>query len=173
MVTIISGSNRPENLSQHFGMHYKKCLDERLVSSQLLSLEHLPKDFIFRNSVFDRSNPELEDIVQKFVEPAEKFIVISPEYNGGFTGVLKAFIDSVKPRYFKTKPVALVGIASGRFGNVRGLDQLTNVFHYLNMPVHPTKVNVMKVEHVLDSNHEIADPHIVRMIDKQLDGFIG
>ncbi len=172
MLTIISGSNRPGNRTKEFAKHYAGELAHRGVEVQLLSLEDLPRDFIFRNAVFGEENPELENIIKTRIESASEFVFLSPEYNGGYTGVLKSFIDVVPPKFFRKKKAALVGISAGSFGNLRGMDQLTNVLHYLGVHVHPMKVNVQRCESYLNGQNEITDDFLLGLINSQLDGFL-
>ena len=173
MLTIISGSNRSENKTQHFGRKYEALLKERGAEVQFLSLEQLPHDFIFRNRVNDLQNPELEEIVKRYVERADSFIFLSPEYNGGFTGVLKSFIDVVPPRHFREKKAALVGVSSGRFGNVRGMDHLSSILNYVGVHVHPKKVNIQNCEQYLEEGGKISNSELIGLMNRQLDSFLG
>jgi chromate reductase len=172
MLSIISGSNRTNNQTQHFARKYEELLTTRGVEVQFLSLEELPHDFIFRNRHNDLQNPELDAIVNRSVEAADSFIFFSPEYNGGFTGVLKSFIDVVPPRLFRDKKAALVGVSSGRFGNVRGVDHLTGILNYVGVHVHPKKVNITNCEQYLEEEGAISDEQLIALMDRQLDSFL-
>lgn len=172
MLTIISGSNRPGNRTQEFAKHYLAEINRRGIECQLLSLQELPRDFVFRNSVCGEENPELDGIIQEHIETADEFLFFSPEYNGGYTGVLKSFIDVVPPKLFGNKKAALIGVASGSFGNLRGMDQLTNVLHYLGVHVHPMKVNIQRCDSYLNLDNQITDDFLLQLIKAQLDGFM-
>jgi chromate reductase len=80
--------------------------------------------------------------------------VVSPEYNGSFPGVLKLFLDALSVKDYKKtfsgKRVSLIGVASGRAGNFRGMEHLTGIFNYLNMIVMPNKLPISSVEKVID-----------------------
>jgi NAD(P)H-dependent FMN reductase len=62
---------------------------------------------------------------------ADAFIVITPEYNHGYPGALKAAIDSVKQEWY-AKPVGFVSYG-GVSGGLRSVEQLRVVFAELHM----------------------------------------
>ena len=55
--------------------------------------------------------------------------MVAPEYNGSIPGALKYFIDLLPfPEAFEDRPVAFVGIASGRVGRFAyGIEHLQHV----------------------------------------------
>jgi NAD(P)H-dependent FMN reductase len=68
------------------------------------------------------------------------------------------FIDSVKPELYKNKTFALVGVGTGRGGNLRGLDQLTNVLHYLGADVVSFKLPLSRInETIFPKNQDNVD----------------
>lgn len=135
---------------------------------QLLDLQKLPRDFVFRNDVFSNADPGMTAIAGQFVANADKFVFVVPEYNGSFPGVCKAFIDAVWPEQFKGKKAALVGLSSGRSGNVRGLDHLTNILNYLQVAVLPQKVHISHIESLLGEESHIADEKTLRALERQM-----
>lgn len=171
MITVICGTNRPSNSTRIFAEYIFKVLIDKQQDAQFLTLEKLPEDFIFNNSVFGVENLLLNQIVEQYISKAQKFIIISPEYNGGFPGVLKAFIDSFFPKEIQHKKAALVGIASGRAGNLRGMDQLTNVLHYLKVNVMPNKLPISRIGGLMEGE-EIIDLETKKLINTLVDEFI-
>src|SRR4029453_1025527 len=105
--------------------------------------------------------------------PAEKFIFVTPEYNGSFPGVLKSLIDNtdIKKVWFGKKAL-LTGVATGRAGNLRGLEHLTGILHYLRVVVHPNKLPISSVDKLLDSTGQIQDEDTVEAISTQVAEFI-
>ncbi|MGH3671488.1 MAG: NADPH-dependent FMN reductase [Pseudonocardiaceae bacterium] len=61
---------------------------------------------------------------------ADAFVVVTPEYNHGYPGPLKAAIDSVG-REWHAKPVGFVSYG-GRSGGLRAVEQLRAVFAELH-----------------------------------------
>ena len=171
MITIISGTNRPENVSLRVSMAIAELLTSMEIEAQILDLQKLPKDFVFRNDVFGNPDPGFSAIVDQFISTANRFVFVVPEYNGSFPGVCKAFIDAVWPEQFKGKKAALVGLSSGRAGNLRGLDQLTGILHYLEMPVLPKRVNLIHIESMMDVEGKLIDEKTIKQLNHLLQGF--
>jgi NAD(P)H-dependent FMN reductase len=83
--------------------------------------------------------------LQARIVSAEAFIIVSPEYNAGYPGELKMFLDAFYSEYFG-KPVAFVGVSDGPRGGARAVEKLRssalamqmtpirNVLHFGNMP---------------------------------------
>jgi chromate reductase, NAD(P)H dehydrogenase (quinone) len=132
MITLVSGTNRPGSTTAKVAGAYSNLLSRLGAGHQLLSLESLPRDFAF-TYMYDTQGPETRDIIEKYVRNAEKLIIVIPEYNGTFPGIFKLFIDAIHPRDLAGKKLAMVGVSSGRGGNLRGIDQLTNALHYLGV----------------------------------------
>lgn len=126
---------------------------------------NLPVDFAFRNPVFSGEGSPAEDIAREFLLPAEKWVFVVPEYNGSFPGVLKAFIDGMKPEWFCGKKAALVGIATGRAGNLRGMDHLTDVLMHLGVSVMHNRLPVSSFNSLLDENQKLKDTYTWRAIE--------
>lgn len=144
MVTIISGTNRANNQSVKFAKYYQSLLKDYSVDCQLLDLSDLPKDFLF-TALYGNVNEDFNALTEKYIYNASKIVIVSPEYNGSYPGIVKAFIDGWNPKKLSGQKVALVGVASGRQGNMRGMDQLTNVMNYLQLTVVPKKIAISQV----------------------------
>lgn len=168
MITIISATNRPGNSTKIFAEKFLQLMTERGVEAQLFSLEEIPDDFGLKN-IYDYHHAGLYNLVQKYILPANKLVVLVPEYNGGIPGVFKVFIDAVKPDLFAGKTAALVGVSSGRSGNIRGIDQLTSIFHYINMHVLPYKLPISSIEALLNEKKELVDEFTIRAMNHLAD----
>lgn len=169
MITIICGTNRPNNESQKFVEVYKNLLNQRGETTSEVYLERLPQDLAFANDILSTASIELRNVVEKQMIPAQKLVVIAPEYNGSFPGILKSFIDCVQPKNYIGKTVALVGISSGRSGNLRGMDHLTGIFHYLGANVLAKKVDIARIYSVTDDNGYLTDEFTIKMLNEQID----
>lgn len=134
MITIISGTNRPLSNTRQVADVVAGIYREHNVQTQILDLENLPDEVAF-SEVFGKRSQEFGETVQKYVVNVDKFIFIAPEYNGSFPGILKVFLDAIEPRHWYGKKAALIGIGSGRAGNLRGLDHLMGVLNYLQINV--------------------------------------
>ena len=164
MVTIISGTNRKQSNTSKIAREYQLILQEKGIEAGLLSLEDL--DLLHYNASF-------ESIENKILIPTTHFIIVSPEYNGSFPGVLKLLFDTSRSHemWFHKKAL-LTGVATGRAGNLRGMDHLADVLNYMKITVHPNKLPISAVNSVVDSDGKIIDKNTLKAINQQLDEFI-
>jgi len=171
MITIIAGTNRNGSYTKRIADIYYKTLTEKGVECQVLSLKSLPHDFIFTQ--LQKQTDDYTAFISEYILNAQKFIFIIPEYNGSFPGVLKAFVDTVPPKFFRGKKSCLVGVSSGHLGAVRGLDDFTDILHYLGVEVLSNKPKFSNIETLLDQNNEFLNPINTERIEKQLEQFQG
>jgi NAD(P)H-dependent FMN reductase len=172
MISILSCTYRDDNLTLKFSELYKQLLEEKHQASVLLDLRSLPVSFLQENSIFGTSSEAVDKLLTTYIVEPEKYVFISPEYNGSFPGILKAFIDICEPKFFAGKKAALVGISTGRAGNLRGMDHLTDILHDLDVHVLPMKVPVSRVHTLVNENQEINDEPTIAALAKQIERFI-
>src|SRR3546814_19865838 len=102
----------------------------------------------------------------------EKFILIIPEYNGSFSGILKIFFDACQfPDSFFNKKAALVGLSSGKYGNVRGVDHFTGVCHYVRLQVLPLRIHIPHIFQELNDQGNLYREDTLRFTTEQIDEF--
>jgi len=171
MITIISGSNRTNNKSISFANKYKEILISKGQECKLFSLTDLPETLTF-NNLYNYNDSILKDIVEEYIIPAEKLVFVIPEYNGSFPGVLKTFIDANHPKNYKGKIAAIVGIASGRAGNLRGMDHFTAVLHHLQVEVVFNKLPISQIDSLINTNNELVDVSTIELLEQQADQLI-
>lgn len=178
MITIISGTNRKNSEAAQFTDHYTDLLRSKTSEEvRQLKLEDIPHDW-FHTDMYEEETQSrsIAAIQDEFILPASRFIFVVPEYNGSFPGVLKLFIDACSIRNYKgnfgRKKVALAGIASGRAGNLRGLDHLTGILNHLGAVIYPEKVYIASIPKLKDAEGNIADSKTLQVIERQVDGFL-
>jgi len=171
MTTIISGTNREGSNSLKVAEYYHRQLSERGFDSVIFSLSELPRDLISSDLYGKRS--EAFQSIQDKITASSKFIFVIPEYNGSFPGVLKTFIDaSAFPESFFGKKAALVGLSSGKYGNIRGIDHFTGICHYINMHVLPLRIHIPNIRKELDENGNLYNEDTIKFTNQQIDRFI-
>lgn len=163
--TIISGTDRPGSNTKKVANNYLRLLQEKGVDVQLLSLE--------TEAVFAKDG-QFTELAQTYLYPTDKYIIVMPEYNGSFPGVLKLLIDKsdVKTAWWNKKAL-LTGVATGRAGNLRGMEHLTGSLMHLKMMVHHNRLPISMVDKILDAEGNITDEGTLKAIGQQLDEFIG
>jgi NAD(P)H-dependent FMN reductase len=163
MYTIISGTNRTGSYTEKVAIEYQTILAQKNIDAQILTLKGI--DLLQRS-------PEILKIEEEILIPTDKFIFIIPEYNGSYPGVLKALIDfSDIRKVWQFKKALLTGVATGRAGNVRGMDHLADTLHYLKMHVHYNKLPISAINKLMDENGHL-NPETLKVVNEQLDEFI-
>lgn len=164
MITIISGTNRKDSMTLRVANLYYSIMSAKAENVQLLSLED--------KCVWEKG-AEMSNIEQQYLIPAEKFVFIMPEYNGSFPGILKAMIDHSDIRNcWWYKKAMLVGVADGRGGNLRGIEHMTNILHYMRMNVMYNKLPLSRINDEMDMDGKLLQPATARAIEQQIDEFI-
>ncbi|OJY82439.1 MAG: hypothetical protein BGP13_22320 [Sphingobacteriales bacterium 40-81] len=164
MYTIISGTNRPGSNTIRVARQYENILKAKGIEPKFITLENL--DVISRSEALVKLEKEV-------LIPTTKFIFVTPEYNGSFPGVLKAMMDNTTiEKVWWGKKALLTGVSTGRAGNLRGMEHLTGVLHYLKMHVYHNKLPISVVNKLFNTEYNIEDPATLRAINDQLDEFI-
>ncbi len=164
MITIISGTNRKDSYSHKVAVEYQRLLSEKGVAAAVFSLEGI--------NVMER-DVQFERIEKDIIIPTDAFIFISPEYNGSFPGVLKMLFDTaVSHKIWFHKKALLTGVATGRAGNLRGMDHLAAVLNHVRITVSPFQLPISGVDRLMDSSGRFIHQPTLDTINKQLDEFL-
>ena len=171
MLSVICGTNRPDSNSEKVARNYCSILQEKGVGSVILKLEDLPNDFAF-NAMFGKRLQAVDEAIDKHIRPFDKLVFILPEYHGSYPGVLKTFLDCMGQSDLEGKKAALVGLSDGMAGNLRGLDDLTNVLNFLKVDVLSRKPKLSRVSSSLNEGGAITDERCLRLLNEQIDYFL-
>ncbi|MFT3933808.1 MAG: NAD(P)H-dependent oxidoreductase [Chitinophagaceae bacterium] len=164
MITIISGTNRHGSNTGKVAAQYLDLLKQKGIEANFVSLEGLD---------VSQRNQEIKQLENDILIPTDKFIFISPEYNGSIPGVLKSLIDNTDIRkVWWGKKALLTGVSTGRAGNLRGMEHLTGILHYVKMHVHHNKLPISVVDKLLNGANVITDAGTLQAIDEQLNEFL-
>ena len=98
---------------------------------------------------------------------ADALVVVSPEYNHGYSGMLKHVLDSCLAEYVH-KAVGIVGVSAGPYGGTRGIQDLLPVLRELGLVTIFWDVNVTSAQNVFDESGALRDPAYLPRIDKFL-----
>ena len=143
---------------------YYKLLSEKVGDVHLLSLEN--------KQVWERG-PAMLALEKQYLVPAQKFVFIMPEYNASFPGILKLMLDNsdIKKCWWYKK-AALVGISDGRAGNLRGLEHMTAILHYLKVNVLYNKLIISRINEEINSKGELIKQETADAVDEQVEEFL-
>jgi NAD(P)H-dependent FMN reductase len=134
-IQIIIGSTRQNRFSEKPARYIFEELKKRDdVEAELLDLRDWPLPFYDEaippaGNKGNYSNPLCKQWANKIGE-GDGYIIVSPEYNHGYSAVIKNALDWVYPEWNK-KPVGFVGY--GNAGGSRAIEQLRQVVIELRM----------------------------------------
>ena len=169
MIKILAGTNRPNSRSLELSKVIKGFYDDLEVSSEIMELEKIGLAELKPSHYAEEKPTGVAAAVEELLQ-ADGLHVVVPEYNGSMPGALKYFIDHWKyPDSFEHRPVCFVGIG-GRFGGLRPVEHLQQVFGYRNAFIYPDRVFISNVWNVLKDGH-LTDETISGLIKMQSQGF--
>lgn len=169
-IVVVSCTNRPNSNTLKVSKIYEDILKTKNADAKILDFCTLPETIAF-SETFGRRSDEYSQLIDEYVISASKFIFVMPEYNGSFPGILKTFLDSMHPREWANKKACLVGIADGRAGNLRGMEHLTGILHYLKMNVYHNKLPISIINKVMDAEGTFSESQR-KVCEAQIDGFL-
>ena len=139
MKLIISGTNRPGSYTRKVVDFVYGLYQDLNDPSEIIDLREVPLSYNSQQTYKGPYEPGLQTYIDK-IDRASGIIIVCPEYNGSYPGALKFFIDHWNfPRSFESRPVALIGLG-GRYGGVRPVDHLAQIFAYRNAYIFPLRV---------------------------------
>ncbi|MBY0586389.1 NAD(P)H-dependent oxidoreductase [bacterium] len=171
MIEIISGTNRAGSNSRKVATAVESIYRDQGVSAQVLDIADLPME-IFHPDVYAKKPASLETWTNRILQSAGIAVVV-PEYNGGFPGALKYFIDMLPfPQSFQNRPVCFIGIGAGEWGGLRPVEQLQQVFGYRNAFICPYRVFIKGVHHVFDETGQLKQDDLKDRLAEQARLFV-
>lgn len=178
MITVIQATNRPDSNTEFISRHIDQWLKTHYDGPVgHISMADMPAEVLTLSAYEEgRMSEKLKAIQDQLMVPADKFIWLLPEYNGSFPGVVKLFIDAISVRKkettFKHKKSMLIGIATGRAGNIRGLDHMTSILMHLKSNMFPRLLPISKVSELMDEEGRINHGPTLKALDDHLKEFI-
>jgi FMN reductase len=98
------------------------------------------------------------------VKRAQGVILATPEYHGGYSGVLKNALDLMGFDEFEGKMIGLVGVSGGSMGAFGALSGLRSVGRALHAWVVPEQAAVANVDKVFDEEGNCKDEAIAKRL---------
>ena len=172
MITIISGTNRPGSNTRKVATCIEAIYQNLGAKTQLLDLADLPPEMFSPSAYAEK--PAAFKKFSDAILAADGLVIVTPEYNGGFPGVLKYFIDMLPfPESFEHRPVCFVGLAAGIWGALRPVEQLQAIFGYRNGHIFPERVFMPGIGKLLNEAGQFTNPEMELRLHKQAEGFVG
>ena len=96
---------------------------------------------------------------------ADGFVIVAPEYNHGYPGLLKHALDTNLKEYIH-KPVGICGVSAGGFGGTRVIENLLPVMRELGLVTIFWDGNFSNVRKLFGPDGQPLDPAHARRIHK-------
>ncbi len=103
---------------------------ERVAASAEFAIEMIDPMVLSPGPLHEPVAGQAQPNLWQRMEACDAFVIVTPEYNHGYTGALKSLIDSVGAEW-QAKPVAFVSYG-GVSGGLRAVEQLRLVFAELH-----------------------------------------
>ena len=178
MITVIAGSNRKNNQTAIFAEYAYQSLKKSIGDQvNIFDLSELGPEII-HDAMYqkDSQSAEVAHIQDTYFIPSDKFWFFVPEYNGSIPGILKLLIDAISVRdgkeTFGNKKACITGIASGRAGNLRGMDHLADILNHMNVAVLPNKQPISSIYKLLDRDQKLVDEKTMGCLEVQKEAFL-
>lgn len=105
------------------------------------------------------------------LQQADALLLVTPEYHGSFSGVLKNALDYFWAEFTK-KPTGVVAISAGKLGGINAATQLQHVVLSLGAFALPTKWLVPEVQLAFDDAFQRLQAQVERTATAFLDDFL-
>jgi NAD(P)H-dependent FMN reductase len=111
--------------------------------------------------------PEWRDAIIK----ADGLVIVTPEYNHGYPGILKSVLDLLLKEYIH-KAVAFVSVSAGPWGGTRVCEALLPVVRELGLAVTFTDLQFPSVRSKFDESGNLLDQAYERRVKGFLDELV-
>ena len=126
------------------------------VQTQLIDLRDY--DLVFCDGKEDESAyPEDVFKLRREVKQARGIILGTPEYHGGFSGVLKNALDLMGFDEIEGKMIGLVGVSGGAMGAANALDSLRTIGRALHAWLIPEQASIPEAWKVFDESGKMKN----------------
>ena len=150
---VLLGTNRQGRQSEHVARWLIAEIEQRAdIESRLFDVRdfQLPADDY--GTEIAALFPEWRDSIRR----ADGLIIVAPEYNHGYPGILKSVLDLLLKEYIH-KAVGLVGVSAQVWGGTRVIEALIHTVRELGLVVTFTDLNFPRVFEKFDENGNLTD----------------
>jgi len=165
-IPVILGTTRQGRSSSHAASLLADVLSKRpSVETQLIDIAQLPLP------VHDAGESIKHAPFAALMDRADALVLVVPEYNHGYPGLLKHVLDTCLKEYIH-KAAGIAGVSAGPFGGTRVIQGLLPVLRELGLVTIFWDVNFSNVQNVFAADGKLLEGAFIRRIDKFLDELI-
>ena len=165
-IPIILGTARQGRRTEHAARFVFEQTKKRAgIETELIDVCKLPMKL-------DDAGEQMKD--PKFsatIQRCDGLIIVTPEYNHGYPGLLKHALDMNLEEYIH-KAVGICGVSAGLFGGARVIEGLLPVMRELSLVTIFWDVNFGNVQKLFDEQGKLLDQSYVRRLNKFLNELI-
>jgi len=159
-IPVILGTSRKGRASVHAAKLLTDLLNRRTgVCSEVIDIASLPLP------VDDAGEAIKSAAFSAMIAAADGLVIVAPEYNHSFPGLLKHALDSCLNEYIH-KAVGLVGVSAGPFAGIRVVQSLLPVMRELGLVTIFWDINIGQVGKVFAEDGRLLDEAFVRRSDR-------
>jgi NAD(P)H-dependent FMN reductase len=165
-IPVILGTARQGRKSEHAARFVFEQAKKRAgIETEFIDVRKLPMRF-------DDAGEEMKDAAfSATIERCDGIIIIVPEYNHGYPGLLKHALDMNLKEYIH-KAVGICGVSAGAFGGARVIEALLPVMRELGLVAIFEDVNFGKIGTLFDEHGNLLDQNFIRRVDAFLNELI-
>jgi NAD(P)H-dependent FMN reductase len=165
-IPVILGTARQGRESEHAARFVFERTKKRAgVETEFIDVRTLPMKL-------NDAGEQMKD--PKFAATIERcagLIIVTPEYNHSFPGLLKHALDMNLKEYIH-KAVGICGVSAGPMGGARVIESLLPVMRELGLVTIFEDVNFGKIGSLFDERGQLLDENFVRRVDTFLNELI-
>ena len=164
-IPVILGTTRKGRMSEHAARFMVGQIEKRdEVQTDLIDISNLPMP------IDDAGEGIMDPAFSEKMMIADALVIVTPEYNHSFPGLLKHILDSCLKEYIH-KAAGIVGVSAGPFGGIRAIQDFLPVIRELGLVNIFWDVNFGNVSNVFDQSGNLLDPAFTARTDRTyLDG---
>ncbi len=161
-IPVILGTSRKGRASENVAKFvFGEVLKRKDVETKLIDLRDL------KFPVDDAGEAIKDAKFSATVARADALVLVVPEYNHGYPGLLKHALDTNLKEYIH-KAVGICGVSAGAFGGTRMIQNLLPVLRELGLVAIFWDGNFSGAQKLFDADGKILDDAYVRRIDQFL-----
>ena len=159
-IPVILGTARKGRASEHAAQLFNELLNRRSgVISRVIDIATVPMP------VDDAGEAIKDPAFATAMTEADGLVIVSPEYNHSFPGLLKHLLDSCLSEYIH-KAVGIVGVSAGPFAGARVIQHLLPVMREIGLVTIFWDVNIGAVGKVFAEDGRLLDDAVIRRSER-------
>lgn len=171
-ITVINGSNRPEAQSHRIAKWLEDELKAKDVEVNFVDLKEVDMTFV-PDEYWAGQSDAAKAMAAEYEGMADSdgILIVTPEWGGAASPVLKHFILMSEKVSFSHKPVLIFGVSATPVGGIRPIEDLKSMFKNSRGVFVPEPIVINSVNNFLqgDERDERREEYITKRADYALE----